>query len=108
MHLARMEMRVLLNAVLDRLPGLRLGKLRAADLVHADHHEIGIELGLRAKHDGGLRYDAKVFRAGAAEGAIQPSCHDLMDRCRPGLTTSAPFSSSYRRPSSASDQARRR
>jgi cytochrome P450 len=24
MHLARMEMRVLLNAVLDRLPGLRL------------------------------------------------------------------------------------
>ena len=24
----------------------RLGKLRTADLVHADHHEIGIELGI--------------------------------------------------------------
>jgi cytochrome P450 len=32
MHLARLEMRVLLNAVLDRLPGLRLD--RAVDDVH--------------------------------------------------------------------------
>jgi hypothetical protein len=30
----------------------RLGELRAADLVHADHHQIGIELGLRSEHDG--------------------------------------------------------
>jgi hypothetical protein len=48
----------------------RLGELRAADLVHADYHEIGIEFGLRTEHDGGLGHDAKILRAGAAQGAI--------------------------------------
>ena len=34
MHLARLEMRVLLNAVLDRLPGLRLDPAAADPHIH--------------------------------------------------------------------------
>ena len=38
----------------------RLGELRAADLVHPDHHEIRIELGLRAQLYGRLGHDAQI------------------------------------------------
>jgi hypothetical protein len=77
-----------MSAVLDdRIPTTqqrRPGELRAADLVHAGYHEIGIELGLWAKHDGGPEHDAQVFGAGAAQRATQPSRYDLMNCCRPG------------------------
>ena len=62
----------------------RLGEFGAADLVHADHYEIGIELRLRAEFDGGLGHDAQIFRAGAAQHAIQSSRHHLVNRRRPG------------------------
>src|SRR6185437_7740384 len=61
-----------------------IGELRAADLVHTDHYEIGIELGLRAEHDGRLGYDAKVFGTDAAQDAVQPSRHDLVNCRWPG------------------------
>jgi hypothetical protein len=34
----------------------------------------------RAVHDGRLGHDAKVFGAGAAQRAVQPSRHDLVNR----------------------------
>jgi hypothetical protein len=60
-----------------------LGELSAADLVHADHHEIGIELGLRPELDGWLGHDAQVFRTGPAQHAVQSSRHHPMNRRRP-------------------------
>jgi hypothetical protein len=58
--------------------------LRAADLVHADHDQIGIELGLRAELDSRLGHDAKAFGAGAAQEPVEPPRHDLVNSCRPG------------------------
>jgi hypothetical protein len=49
----------------------RLGELRAADLVHADHDQIGIELSLRAKRDGRLGHDTKVFGASVGQHTEQ-------------------------------------
>jgi hypothetical protein len=54
----------------------RLGELRAADLVHADHYQIGIELGLRAELDGRLgRGDPRPSIGRLGLGALE-SCRD--------------------------------
>jgi hypothetical protein len=50
-----------------------------ADLIHAHHNQVRIELGLRAELHGRLGYDAQVIRAGATQDAVQPSRHDLVD-----------------------------
>jgi hypothetical protein len=62
----------------------RLDELRVADLVHADHHQIGIKLGLHAKLDGRLGHDAQIFGAGVGQHAEQAHCDELVNCRRPG------------------------